>query len=262
MAITNEMLNALSGGGGLGNISGSLRLGAQFHWNGEVPDVRSDRDVDAEDDSLEQTSTCVTVLHALPKIKVSAYDIAQNEGLECAICLEVLMVGEAATRIPCGHLFHERCAQNWLAQSNKCPVCRYELPSSNAHHERGRRERMHGRRPRLRKRELTMKTVHELRRFADHLNVNSSDCLEKCELVDRIANSGAVEIVLEYEEEGNPNTASRQHCAVSRAQLASMSVRELKRMLVNANVTCDGCIEKHELLDRLASSGTLPGAGS
>ncbi|OLP90009.1 E3 ubiquitin-protein ligase [Symbiodinium microadriaticum] len=57
-----------------------------------------------------------------------------------------------AIRLPCGHLFYEDAVKDWLKKSNEClelglvgPVCRWELPSDDAEHEKGRSERMAGR---------------------------------------------------------------------------------------------------------------------
>nr|GMC54485.1 E3 ubiquitin-protein ligase RNF181-like [Ipomoea batatas] len=46
----------------------------------------------------------------------------------CSICLEGLV---KATRMPCSHVFHERCIVRWLKRSNECPLCRFQLPSDN-----------------------------------------------------------------------------------------------------------------------------------
>lgn len=48
-------------------------------------------------------------------------------GLRCAICLEEEK--EEVKRMPCGHVFHARCIQQWLANSHLCPLCRHAMPS-------------------------------------------------------------------------------------------------------------------------------------
>ena len=48
----------------------------------------------------------------------------------CAICLEELVVGDAAAGLPCSHSFHETCIRKWLATQRgshrrmTCPVCK------------------------------------------------------------------------------------------------------------------------------------------
>ncbi|KAK8635904.1 hypothetical protein V6N13_004617 [Hibiscus sabdariffa] len=46
----------------------------------------------------------------------------------CTICLEGFEAGLYAARMPCSHIFHGECIQEWLKQSHYCPVCRFEMP--------------------------------------------------------------------------------------------------------------------------------------
>lgn len=48
-------------------------------------------------------------------------------GGECAICLEDFCDGEDALRLPCSHMFHVNCAQEWLKRQSRCPYCNFEL---------------------------------------------------------------------------------------------------------------------------------------
>lgn len=45
----------------------------------------------------------------------------------CCICLENFGDGEVATRLPCLHLYHTVCIQNWLATSGTCPQCKHRV---------------------------------------------------------------------------------------------------------------------------------------
>merc|ERR1712113_321169 len=97
-------------------------------------------------------------------------------------------------------------------------------------------------------RDLQMRSVQDLRRLADHLQVRVDGCLEKGELVDRIVNSGRVEIISDVEAQ---NTAS---CSLSREHLMSLSVREIKVEMQRYGVDCRGCIEKEEMVERLLAN--------
>ncbi|XP_069778850.1 E3 ubiquitin-protein ligase ARK2C [Narcine bancroftii] len=46
---------------------------------------------------------------------------------KCTICLCVLEEGEDVRRLPCMHLFHQVCVDQWLATSKKCPICRVDI---------------------------------------------------------------------------------------------------------------------------------------
>eukprot|EP00758_Cryptobia_borreli_P002100 Tbor_TRINITY_DN2782_c0_g1::TRINITY_DN2782_c0_g1_i1::g.15248::m.15248 len=51
---------------------------------------------------------------------------------DCAICLEPLVEGGRVLKIQCQHTFHYPCIIQWLARTNQCPVCRFEIPRTDA----------------------------------------------------------------------------------------------------------------------------------
>jgi len=180
---------------GPGGFPGGFPMGAQ----GGQPE--------APDANARAPPTAKSTLRTLPRIKVSKHDIEKNESNECSICLDELVLGEDALRIPCGHLYHEDCVNDWLKKSNECPVCRWELPTDDSSYEQGRKERMKGRKIRLRHEDLANKSCAELRRLALFLNIDSKGCLEKSEFVECIAASDQVQIV-EGQEEGDVSSSS------------------------------------------------------
>tara|TARA_B110001452_G_scaffold214846_1_gene185858 strand:- start:501 stop:1088 length:588 start_codon:yes stop_codon:yes gene_type:complete len=43
-------------------------------------------------------------------------------GQQCSICMEDLSAGERVRKLPCGHIFHASCVDEWLTRrSNVCP---------------------------------------------------------------------------------------------------------------------------------------------
>jgi hypothetical protein len=45
----------------------------------------------------------------------------------CLVCQEQYHTGESLRRLPCNHLFHADCVDQWLRSSDKCPFCRTSL---------------------------------------------------------------------------------------------------------------------------------------
>lgn len=47
---------------------------------------------------------------------------------ECSICLE--LDGNEAVQLPCHHVFHRRCIEEWVVTNASCPMCRVRLDGS------------------------------------------------------------------------------------------------------------------------------------
>jgi hypothetical protein len=45
----------------------------------------------------------------------------------CAVCVERVQVGQRASRLACGHMFHARCLLTWLQRADSCPCCRLRI---------------------------------------------------------------------------------------------------------------------------------------
>ncbi|XP_022715729.1 E3 ubiquitin-protein ligase RNF181 homolog [Durio zibethinus] len=63
-------------------------------------------------------------IEALEKVKFEG-----NFTRQCVICLEEILDGSKASRMPCSHVYHQDCIVNWLEKSNLCPLCQFQMPS-------------------------------------------------------------------------------------------------------------------------------------
>ncbi|PON94770.1 43kDa postsynaptic protein [Trema orientale] len=71
-----------------------------------------------------------SAVEALERL-IYEYDTVESNEVTCVICLENILTGSRLIRIPCSHLFHEDCVHKWLETSHNCPLCRFELPTSD-----------------------------------------------------------------------------------------------------------------------------------
>ncbi|XP_010683426.2 uncharacterized protein LOC104898110 [Beta vulgaris subsp. vulgaris] len=84
----------------------------------------------------------VSFIDNLPLV-VICDDHQKPDGLICAICKDLLMIGTEVNQLPCFHLYHPSCILPWLSARNTCPLCRYELPTDDIDYERGKRNANH-----------------------------------------------------------------------------------------------------------------------
>ncbi|KAJ1911684.1 hypothetical protein H4219_005861 [Mycoemilia scoparia] len=61
-------------------------------------------------------------INSLPRREVTDSDVAKNA--ECPVCLEALSTGETVIDLPCEHLIHRDCGEEWLKKHGTCPICR------------------------------------------------------------------------------------------------------------------------------------------
>ncbi|KDO31631.1 hypothetical protein SPRG_03551 [Saprolegnia parasitica CBS 223.65] len=50
--------------------------------------------------------------------------------IECSVCLTSFRDDANAVQLPCSHVFHAPCVEQWLAKSTTCPVCRQPVTAS------------------------------------------------------------------------------------------------------------------------------------
>lgn len=50
--------------------------------------------------------------------------MSQKTDHECRICLSTFSEGEAVKTLPCLHMYHQNCIDNWLKRKGDCPICR------------------------------------------------------------------------------------------------------------------------------------------
>lgn len=188
-------------------------------------------------------------LRQIPTIQVTPEDLIDESNRECCICLEENKLGDKVARLPCGHLFHRPCVTDWLVKHNTCPICRYELETDDLEFERGRKARMSSRKPRFRPYELKRMGIRELKSLGNSLGLQRmNSVVEKEELVQKIINSGKIDIV-----------ASAEPVEYKLSELRSMGVGRLKKAMTEGGVFFDpvDVLEKEDMVQIFLNSGRL-----
>ena len=54
---------------------------------------------------------------------------------KCTICLCDFEDQEDVRRLPCMHLFHIQCVDQWLPTNKRCPICRVDIEAKNNNDE-------------------------------------------------------------------------------------------------------------------------------
>ena len=48
--------------------------------------------------------------------------------MECAICIDAFVPRQLLRKLPCAHLFHDKCITEWISTGDpRCPICRYNV---------------------------------------------------------------------------------------------------------------------------------------
>jgi len=46
---------------------------------------------------------------------------------KCSICLDKYKSSDIIKEFPCKHIFHKNCILKWLKNSDRCPICKYDI---------------------------------------------------------------------------------------------------------------------------------------
>ncbi|OQS02139.1 WD domain-containing protein [Thraustotheca clavata] len=77
---------------------------------------------------LKAHKTVESIKKNLDEMHVSSALICVN--MECPVCLLGFNETCAYVELPCSHVFHRVCVEQWVCKSPTCPVCRLELNKS------------------------------------------------------------------------------------------------------------------------------------
>ncbi|XP_024368279.1 uncharacterized protein [Physcomitrium patens] len=74
-------------------------------------------------DNSSHRGASMETINQLPVTTIAPTDVFED----CSICLEVPVSGDIVRRLPCMHVFHQPCIDQWLQCQAVCPVCKAHI---------------------------------------------------------------------------------------------------------------------------------------
>ncbi len=66
-----------------------------------------------------------TDIQSLPKVQIDQALVDRIS--QCAVCMEDFLLHDSAKQLPCNHLYHLPCIDQWLKLHATCPICRKNI---------------------------------------------------------------------------------------------------------------------------------------
>ncbi|OAY23864.1 hypothetical protein MANES_18G113400v8 [Manihot esculenta] len=85
---------------------------------GDYDDASTMEELATDEDDPQTQPASAEFVEKLETVRI------QESGLDCSICLEQLSIGSEGKKLPCSHLYHGKCIDEWLKKSKTCPLCR------------------------------------------------------------------------------------------------------------------------------------------
>eukprot|EP00035_Acanthoeca_spectabilis_P003971 m.97292 g.97292 ORF g.97292 m.97292 type:complete len:262 (+) comp12392_c0_seq2:222-1007(+) len=91
----------------------------------EAAEARARADAEEAQQLKEHRLLVSAMLLCSPDMMVR--DDSAAAGSECPVCIEVFGEEDPYRRLPCGHMFHAECIDEWLSKNVTCPMCAVSL---------------------------------------------------------------------------------------------------------------------------------------
>ena len=77
--------------------------------------------------TIEQNSFTFNYETPAPSSEIAVQAASDPTLARCPVCLCDLESGECCRRLPCLHMFHKGCIDDWLKRNRSCPVCKTDI---------------------------------------------------------------------------------------------------------------------------------------
>ncbi|PON85064.1 43kDa postsynaptic protein [Trema orientale] len=98
-------------------------------------DEETDRALRESAELIQTVPASQSSIQALKKVRVESLLGDHHGDQYCTICLEKMSFDQDGddqklVEMPCSHVYHKDCIEQWLKTSHMCPLCRYAMPTS------------------------------------------------------------------------------------------------------------------------------------
>mmetsp|Transcript_59857 Transcript_59857/g.160424 ORF Transcript_59857/g.160424 Transcript_59857/m.160424 type:complete len:102 (+) Transcript_59857:242-547(+) len=77
------------------------------------------------DGKVAVSHTTNEAFRGMPAWRFNSHCSVAHDHSQCQICLDDYADGDELRTLPCNHVFHKQCVDQWLQlKSNSCPTCR------------------------------------------------------------------------------------------------------------------------------------------
>ena len=91
-------------------------------------------DIDLSSSDFFKQQKAESVIRGLPKFKIDKKYLSNLEKLgeeytkKCVICMENYKENDEVETLPCFHIFHKDCIEEWFNNNNNnCPICKNDI---------------------------------------------------------------------------------------------------------------------------------------
>lgn len=67
-------------------------------------------------------------IKTLPRVTITQEHVDKKR--DCSVCMDMFVIDAEAKELPCEHIFHPDCIDQWLKLHNTCPICRTKVEES------------------------------------------------------------------------------------------------------------------------------------
>lgn len=92
---------------------------------------RTNREVE---DVIQRRGLFEDTLNEIERFNWPPADVHRCHQTSCMVCLGDFDIGDDVRRLPCQHVFHVSCVDEWLRRCTNCPICKNNVDRAIRHY--------------------------------------------------------------------------------------------------------------------------------